>query len=330
MLVYSADFTIIDANDAATRLIGDDVIGRPGMSILHPDDVAMGAKSVEVVTVDPSRSFPGLVRVIRPDGTEAPVTVYLTVLRSAERDPAESGPAYVSSLVPADAEVALHALTDALLLDLPFETVSSRAIAYLQARGLYGATVHYRSMLGADGSFDRAASLGIERSIDVHASLLLERIENAAAIGEGETLVPNTDVGLEETMIHDGLLLRSVTIFPLRNRFGVFGALGVWSAQLGKLGPAGFASALRVSRMLDMAGERQIALTEISSRRSVEGMEVDLATRVANVLGREVRLTPVECSVLGLLIDARGGVVSRERIVEHLTGSNFVGSSRSC
>lgn len=54
-----------------------------------------------------------------------------------------------------------------------------------------------------------------------------------------------------------------------------------------------------------------------------------LARRVVEIGGSVVPLTPIECRILTLLVDARGRPVSRSAIVHHLTGSSFVGRSRT-
>ncbi len=66
------------------------------------------------------------------------------------------------------------------------------------------------------------------------------------------------------------------------------------------------------------------------TQRRVGDLELDLVKRNVEVDGRLVRLTPVECSLLGLLAGEPGRTFSREEISFHLYGSTFVGDSRSC
>jgi DNA-binding response OmpR family regulator len=66
------------------------------------------------------------------------------------------------------------------------------------------------------------------------------------------------------------------------------------------------------------------------AERTVGDLRIDLIGQAVEVGGRLVRLTPVECRILGLLSEVPGRTCTREQIVFHLWGSTYLGESRAC
>jgi DNA-binding response OmpR family regulator len=77
------------------------------------------------------------------------------------------------------------------------------------------------------------------------------------------------------------------------------------------------------------AGLRRAAIRPMSSMIRVGAIEIDDGTREVRLSGALVELTATEFDVLIALAQAKGRVLSREQILEHIYGPNHHGTART-
>ena len=164
--------------------------------------------------------------------------------------------------------------------------------------------------------------------VDLHANEMTTALQAACARGS-HGFLPLGDLGIAGPLVVDGRDLHSVAVYPVVARTETIGALAVWTTQRERLGPVGAETVARIANVVGLAIARELDAMERNTRRVIGHAQLDLERRVVEVGDSVVRLTPIECSILVLLVDARGRPVSRTAIAQHLTGSSFVGGSRS-
>jgi DNA-binding response OmpR family regulator len=91
--------------------------------------------------------------------------------------------------------------------------------------------------------------------------------------------------------------------------------------------PFGFSELLAriraVTRRTGPRSEQPLPLTQAG------GLEVDVRTRRAHVHGRELALTPKEFDLLALFASDAGAVLTRQRILEHVWDTSWLGPTRT-
>jgi hypothetical protein len=137
-------------------------------------------------------------------------------------------------------------------------------------------------------------------------------------------------LGIDEPLAASRKRLVQCVAFQFSVKGEPAGASCVWSELAGQLGPFGVIHLERVTRLAGEAISNQIDADAARPVRVVGGLTIDPVQRVAEVDGRIVKLTLIEATILDLLSQVPGRVVSRERIMMQLFGSTHTGGTRTC
>ena len=324
-IVYNDHFEIVDVNQATERLLGReraDLLGHSGLTYLHPDDLAVSARSL-AADADPRRETPVIIRIIDANGEHIPV---MAMIRSPE--PPCDGVAYILSLMPAAFPASMDALLDALLTGADVPVLLDRVLAAAQATGHYLASIHHSVGFGGTGRLDTIVHAGIGDIANIGSPTIEAIARMVATESMGPLVVPAAELSMADVATASGATLHSAVFLPLRVKDVGAGVLVVWTYF--PIGPFGQAQMERVGMIAELAVGRAIERAARGSIREVGDLTIDLVERTVTTGSRIAKLTPVESSIMGLLSDQPGRPVSREQIVQHLFGSTHVGDSRAC
>jgi PAS domain S-box-containing protein len=326
-VVYDAEFRIVDVNDAYTKLFGlsrEQVVGLPGLDLVHPDDRENLRGSMGAVLADARRTWPGnYFRVPSALGGWASVAANISVV-----DPPVDAIHFVAGIVEASFHVAMDKLMDVLTAGQGIAAVLGCVIDASESTGHYKASLHHRAGF-TTGAFTHVVAGSVRELVDLRSSALESVVANACRTGE-TVYARLGELGIEEPLVSGHLQLRQFVAFPFVVKGEPAGALCIWTEQEERLGHYGAAHIERVARLTGQAVRNQIDFDAARPSRVVGGLQIDLVGRTAEVDGRTVRLTPIEVTILDLLSEVPGRTVTRERIITQLFGSTHTGGSRTC
>jgi PAS domain S-box-containing protein len=321
-LLYSADWRIVDANDAYTELTGltrDELRGVMGHELLHPDDLAQIQTGVDVQLADPGRAWPyTYLRLPSVHGGWTHVSSYMTAIDGG----------YVIAFVQSSLHFAMDRLVDVLATGRGIAAVLHCVIAATESTGHYAASLHYREGFSS-GAFDQIVVGSLGNGVDLESPLIEAHVADACLAGK-PTYIRLSALGIDEPLESGRLRVRQCVAYPIIVKGDPAGALCVWTEQQAQLGIYGAAHVERVARLAGEAVSHQLDADAARPVRVVGGLKIDLVQRVAEVDGRVVKLTPIEATILDLLSQVPGRVVSRERIMMQLFGSTHTGGTRTC
>jgi DNA-binding response OmpR family regulator len=85
----------------------------------------------------------------------------------------------------------------------------------------------------------------------------------------------------------------------------------------------------RIESVVRRAARPRPGAAAADAVRTLGDLHVDLRQRSVRVLGEPVALTPTEFSLLSILIEDPGSVISRSTLMDRIWGNAFVGTSKS-
>ncbi len=328
LFAYDEQFRIVDANSGAERITGRsraELIGMNGIDLVHPDEHALAAGSVDVILDDPTRAIRegAVLRILHADGSLLPWDVCLEVLQNSA-----DGAKYLGVLTPARKAVAMDALIDSLVASDGLDVLLQRVLAATESTGNYAASVHHSHGFAGAKSLPIVIDTGIASVIDLSSNLIHTAIEKACTAGQ-PSHVHFDRLGLPKEVQFRQLKLRGASIHPFAVRGVVAGALVAWASPSDALGPYGMAIVTRIALLTGLLIERHFDLRSTASLRQAGPISVDLVGQTVTCEGRVAKLTPIETAIMGLLTEIPGRPVSREQIVRRLFGSTHIGDSRA-
>jgi PAS domain S-box-containing protein len=333
-LLYDDAYRVVDANAAAVSLFGyslEELRGRNGFTLVAAEDAEASIRGLGVIAGDRRRHMPSLVHIRHADGSTIPVLSFLEIL-SAPVD----GVHYIVSLPPIHQSIAIDGLIDAVLLASDSESLVTAAITALEATGHYRASFHSTQHLSGVGVLRTISGpIGEWGMDDQRLNEHLTRAMNAevsayVAVQSFLTPAPHVSASHVSAPEHRGAPVVSGIVLPVVVRSEPSAVFVVWTLNADGLGPFGQRYVERVASLTGLAMERMLELQLSQGTRKVGDLELDVVERRVRSARGEVRLTPMETSILNQLCEIPGRIVSREQLTLRLFGSSFVGGSRAC
>jgi PAS domain S-box-containing protein len=324
---YDAEFRFLGVNDAWMQLTGwtrEQAIGQSGWSLLHPDDQEPARLGLAVLVDEPRRQWPAAyIRVTSRHGGWTYVATHINIF-----DPAVDGIHFVLCMTEQSLPVSMNGLVDVLAAGRGISAVLDSVITATESTGHYAASLHHRRGF-TTGPFTEVVAGSLSEHVDLR-TLLLETVVSDACRNGAPVYARLADLGIDEPLAVSRKQLVQCVAYPFSVKGELAGALCAWNEFPGQLGPFGAIHLGRVARLAGEAISNQIDADAARPVRVIGDLRIDLAQRVAVANGQSVKLTPIEVTILDLLSQVPGRVVSRERIMMQLFGSTHTGGTRTC
>lgn len=290
----TADVRCIDANEFLANLLRctrQSLIGRNCLELVHPDDLPMVAESIGMVLVDPTRTFPGAIRLLRDDGTHVPVEANISVIT----EPGDV--AFVLSISNATVAVEMDYFVESTVrtddLAEPFTSIA-RAI---EANPQFCGSVHWNR--GATG-FERKVFGSSRLASLISEPAMVTAIEQGVLRGETKVLLRGLSAQADSLAEASGLAM--VSLHPMEVDGAIGGCVCLWSPRHDSLGPAGKIFASRLTKLASLALSRSMMAARLRSQALSDPL-TGLANRTAFLEAANDALRHDGCCVVLLDVD---------------------------
>jgi PAS domain S-box-containing protein len=177
---YDAEFRFLDVNDAWIELIGltrDQVIGRDGFCVLHPDDEEPARSGLAVMVAEPRRQWPAAyIRVPSRHGGYTHVVTHIKVF-----DPPVDGIHYVVCVTEQSLHVSMNGLVDALAAGKDVANVLDCVITATESTGHYAASLHHRQGF-TTGPFSEFVAGSLREDVDLSNGRIQDLVSDAGTV----------------------------------------------------------------------------------------------------------------------------------------------------
>ena len=294
LLAIGPDLRVVDANASFARLAGTSqarLLGRNGMTLIHPDDHLMVLRSIELITSAPDRTFTASVRMCRDDGEHVHVEIDASVITPGD------DVAFVLSVTAASTSVEIERFVETAVRGDDLRSALASLVRAIEGYQTYRASVHWAT----DDRNDLDEDVDVV-TVDPQIAAITSNPTIAAMIWANRN---NVGARIVLNEVHGGAVVdrllarseqRAAVLFPIVAGDEAMGCIAVWSRHNDYIGPAGV-------RFV----ERMASLASLALRQDVLDRRLRTLAHTDSLTGASNRAVFTER--LGHAVDAGNGVV---------------------